>query len=124
MFATDSVARGLAARARRITEQELIRYAQRTPGSQRAHRRAARVLPLGVPSSFQSYPPHPIVVARAQQSWMEDVDGNRYIDYDMGFGALFAGHMHPKVRRAIEAQLDDGTLFVTPCEGNADVAEL
>ena len=55
---------------------------------------------------------------------MEDVDGNRYVDFDMGFGALFAGHMHPAVRAAVEAQLDDGTLFVTPCEVNADVAEL
>ena len=55
---------------------------------------------------------------------MEDVDGNRYVDYDMGFGALFAGHMHPAVRRAVEGQLDLGTLFVTPCETNAVVAEL
>ena len=55
---------------------------------------------------------------------MEDVDGNEYVDYDMGFGALFAGHMPPAVRHAIEAQLDDGTLYVTPCEVNADVAEL
>ena len=55
---------------------------------------------------------------------MEDVDGNRYIDFDMGYGALFSGHCHPAVRRAVEAQLDNGTLFVTPCEMNAEVAEL
>jgi glutamate-1-semialdehyde 2,1-aminomutase len=55
---------------------------------------------------------------------MEDVDGNRYIDFDMGFGALFSGHCHPLVREAVERQLDDGTLFVTPCEMNAEVAEL
>jgi glutamate-1-semialdehyde 2,1-aminomutase len=42
----------------------------------------------------------------------------------MGFGALFSGHVHPAVRRAVESQLDNGTLFVTPCELNADVAEL
>ena len=61
---------------------------------------------------------------RAQAAWLEDVDGNHYVDFNMGFGALFAGHCHPKVRAAIEEQLDDGTLFVTPCEANADVAEL
>jgi glutamate-1-semialdehyde 2,1-aminomutase len=55
---------------------------------------------------------------------MEDVDGNRYVDYDMGYGALFAGHCHPLVRAAVETQLDNGTLFVTPCETNADVAEM
>jgi glutamate-1-semialdehyde 2,1-aminomutase len=55
---------------------------------------------------------------------MVDVDDNEYVDYDMGFGALFAGHMHPAVRRAVEAQLDHGTLYVTPCELDAEVAEL
>jgi glutamate-1-semialdehyde 2,1-aminomutase len=97
---------------------------QRTAGSQRATERARKVLPLGVPSSFQAYDPHPIVVSRAQDAWMEDVDGNRYVDYDMGYGALFSGHCHPLVRQAVERQLDNGTLFVTPCETNADVAEL
>ncbi|NDE52894.1 MAG: aminotransferase class III-fold pyridoxal phosphate-dependent enzyme, partial [Actinobacteria bacterium] len=81
-------------------------------------------MPLGVPSSFQDYDPYPIVLARAQDYWSVDVDGNRYVDYNMGFGALFAGHMHPAVRKAVSAQLDDGTLFVTPCPSNAEVAEL
>ena len=98
----------LTERAKRITARELDTYLQRTPGSQVANARAREVLPLGVPSSFQAYDPHPIVVRRAQDAWMEDVDGNRYVDYDMGFGALFSGHCHPAVRRAIEAQLDNG----------------
>lgn len=114
----------LAEKAKLITQRELQTYKERTKGSQKATDRARKVLPLGVPSSFQAYDPHPIVVRSAQGSWMEDVDGNRYTDYDMGFGALFAGHLHPTVRRAIEQQLDHGTLFVTPCESNAEVAEL
>ena len=114
----------LSNRAKEITRRELACYAKRTQGSQVATERARRVLPMGVPSSFQAYDPHPIVVARAQGAWMEDVDGNRYTDYDMGFGALFAGHVNPAVRRAIEAQLDNGTLFVTPSVSNAEVAEL
>jgi glutamate-1-semialdehyde 2,1-aminomutase len=124
MSATESIRHEeLVARARQITARELQTYMERTAGSQRATDRARKVLPLGVPSSFQAYDPHPIVVARAQDSWMEDVDGNRYVDYDMGYGALFAGHCHPRVRAAIERQLDYGTLYVTPCEMNADVAE-
>lgn len=125
MSATESLRQAqLVERARRITARELAVYIERTAGSMRATDRARKVLPLGVPSSFQAYDPHPIVVRRAQAAWMEDVDGNRYVDYDMGFGALFAGHAHPLVRAAVERQLDDGTLFVTPCETNADVAEL
>jgi glutamate-1-semialdehyde 2,1-aminomutase len=125
MSATESISHAqLVERARQITARELQSYARRTAGSQRANERARTVLPMGVPSSFQAYDPHPIVVRRAQQAWMEDVDGNRYIDFDMGFGALFSGHCHPLVREAVERQLDDGTLFVTPCEMNAEVAEL
>jgi glutamate-1-semialdehyde 2,1-aminomutase len=114
----------LAQRAREITKRELVTYAGRTRRSQEATDRARRVLPLGVSSSFQAYDPHPIVAARAHGSHLVDVDGNDYVDFNMGFGALFAGHMHPAVRRAVDAQLEEGTLFVTPCEANTDVAEL
>ena len=116
--------RRLVERARAITERELVRYTERTAGSQAATARARKVLPLGVPSSFQAYDPHPIVVRHSSGARMVDVDGNTYVDYDMGFGALFAGHMHPAVRAAVTAQLDDGTLYVSPCELDADVAEL
>ena len=127
MSATESSvtsARVLAERAKAITTAELARYAERTKGSETANQRARKVLPLGVPSSFQAYDPHPVVVRSAKGAHMWDVDDNKYVDYNMGFGALFSGHMHPAVRSAIENQLEDGTLFVTPSEQNAEVAEL
>src|SRR6476660_4391747 len=125
MSAMESIDTGeLVNKAKQITQRELGVYMQRTSGSMKATERARKVMPMGVPSSFQSYDPHPIVVRRAQAACMEDVDGNRYIDFDLGFGALFAGHCNPLVRTAIERQLDDGTLFVTPCELNSDVAEM
>jgi glutamate-1-semialdehyde 2,1-aminomutase len=114
----------LVERAKEITRRELEVYRRRTEGSQRATERARKVLPLGVSSSFQAYDPHPIVVRASKDSWMEDVDGNRYIDFDMGFGALFAGHMHPAVADAVRRQLDEGSLYVTPCESNAEAAEM
>ncbi|NCZ89782.1 MAG: aminotransferase class III-fold pyridoxal phosphate-dependent enzyme, partial [Actinobacteria bacterium] len=87
----------LADRAKDITKRELATYAERTAGSQKANARARKVLPLGVPSSFQAYDPYPIVIASADGPNMVDVDGNTYTDYDMGFGALFVGHRHPAV---------------------------
>jgi glutamate-1-semialdehyde 2,1-aminomutase len=114
----------LANVAKAITERELATYAARTRRSQAATDRARRVMPAGVPSSFQAYDPWPIVVKHAAGSRMIDVDDNEYVDYDMGFGALFAGHMHPAVRAAVEAQLGAGSLYVTPCELNADVGEI
>lgn len=114
----------LIARAKVITARELLRYSDRTAGSQLASQRARRVMPMGVASSFQNYDPHPIVVRSARGAHMEDVDGHRYIDFSMGFGALFSGHANPVVRAAVDAQLNDGTLFVSPSEVNAEVAEL
>jgi glutamate-1-semialdehyde 2,1-aminomutase len=114
----------LVTKAKQITERELTLYADRTKASQAATERARKVMPAGVPSSFQAYDPWPVVVRHSSGSRMVDVDGNEYVDYDMGFGALFAGHMNPAVERAVRAQLDDGTLYVTPCELNAEVGEL
>ena len=90
MVATDSDIAELNARAQAIVEIEKDTYRQRTKASQAATERARKSLPLGVPSSFQAYDPHPVVAKRAQGSWMEDVDGNHYTDFNMGFGALFA----------------------------------
>src|SRR4249920_1816776 len=114
MTTTDSDMSELATRARSLLEEEKETYRKRTMRSQQLTERARESLPLGVSSSFQAYDPHPIVAKRARDAWLEDVDGNHYIDFNMGFGALFAGHCHPRVRAAIEAQLDEGTLFVTP----------
>ncbi|MDA2966874.1 MAG: aspartate aminotransferase family protein [Actinomycetota bacterium] len=127
MTSTESAvtnAYSLSRRAKEITRREIALYAQRTQGSQKVTERARVVMPLGVPSSFQAYDPHPIVVKAARGASMWDVDNNEYVDYDMGFGALFSGHINPVVRRAVDEQLDNGTLFVTPCELNTDVAEL
>mgnify|MGYP003338843982 CR=1 FL=1 len=122
--AEPTLLQSLGERAKEISRRELATYSDRTAASQVANARARRALPLGVPSSFQDYDPYPIVIEHAEEYWSRDVDGNRYVDYNMGFGALFAGHMHPAVRKAVSTQLDDGTLFVTPCPSNAEVAEL
>lgn len=114
----------LNAKAKEIVEKELETYSQRTRKSSEHTARAAKVMPLGVPSSLQFYDPHPVVATSAQGSWLEDVDGNHYIDFNMGFGALLAGHCHPLLKEAVTNQLDNGTLFVTPCDTNAQAAEL
>lgn len=114
----------LVSKAKQITEREMAAYAERTKASQAATERARKVMPAGVPSSFQAYDPWPVVVKHASGFTMVDVDDNSYVDYDMGFGALFAGHMNPAVHKAVSEQLADGTLYVTPCELNAEVGEI
>ncbi|HSL19907.1 MAG TPA: aspartate aminotransferase family protein [Vicinamibacterales bacterium] len=122
--AVDPIRDVLGATAREVAKQELVRYILRTPASERAMARAERVLPLGVASSFQFYEPHPLVVRSAAGARVEDIDGHEYVDFTMGYGALLTGHAHPALRRAVIEQLARGTLFVSPCEDNALVAEL
>ena len=112
----------LGDRARAIIKRELIEYVLRTPASERAMARSERVLPLGVPSSFQFYEPHPLVMRSGSGSRLTDVDGHEYVDFTLGYGALFTGHSHPAVQRAVSRQLPHGTLFASPCEENAAVA--
>ena len=114
----------LRRRAQEITEQELTIYRQRTSASLKANERARVSLPGGVPSSFQAYDPHPVVASHAYAGHLVDLDGNDYVDFNMGYGALFSGHSHPILAQALHEQIARGTLFVTPCTDNADVAEL
>ena len=120
----DHAARTLSRAAQEVSKGELVRYMLRTPGSERAMARAERVLPLGVPSSFQYYEPHPLVMRSGAGAHMQDVDGHDYVDFTMGYGALFTGHAHPILQRALTEQLAHGSLFVSPCEDNAVVAEM
>ena len=46
----------------------------------------------------------PIVWSRARGAVVEDLDGNRYLDFTSGFGVVSLGHSAPEVKRAVSAQ--------------------
>ncbi len=48
----------------------------------------------------------PIYVAKAEDAWLEDVDGNRYVDFAGGIGCLNVGHRQEAVTTAVRDQLD------------------
>jgi glutamate-1-semialdehyde 2,1-aminomutase len=86
-------------------------YRQRTPTSARLYERAQSVFPSGVTHDGRFLEPYPIYVARAAGSRKWDVDGNEYVDYSGGHGALLLGHNHPAVVDAIQRQLTRGTHY-------------
>ena len=47
---------------------------------------------------------YPFVMARGEGAVVEDVDGNRFLDFNAGIAVLAAGHCHPRVREAIQRQ--------------------
>jgi len=57
-----------------------------------------------------NYHPLPLVIARARGSWVQDLEGNRYLDMLSSYSALNQGHRHPKIMAALKAQADRITL--------------
>ena len=53
-----------------------------------------------------------------------DVDGNEYIDYPMGLGAVILGHSYPRVNEAIREQMEDGMSFSLMHPLEVELAEL
>ncbi len=50
---------------------------------------------------------YPLVVRRGRGCVLEDLDGNRFLDFNAGIAVVAAGHAHPEVNAAIHAQVDD-----------------
>ena len=68
----------------------------------------------------------PVYVAKAEDAVLEDVDGNRYIDFAGGIGCNNVGHRRPSVLSAIREQLDrflHACVQVTPYESYVRLAE-
>ena len=66
----------------------------------------------------------PKYVKRAKGSHIWDVDGNEYLDYQMGIGPISLGYAYERVDNAIRAQLEDGITFSMMHELEVQLAEL
>jgi glutamate-1-semialdehyde 2,1-aminomutase len=104
-------------------QKELATYEKRTPKSADAHRRALQRIPLGVASNYRAYDPYPLFVKDGKAGRIRDVDGNEYVDHNLCFGALMAGHCHPAIVSAIEKALRVGTTFGMPHDMEWELAE-
>jgi glutamate-1-semialdehyde 2,1-aminomutase len=107
----------------RMGAREEAEYRSRNTRSAELHERAKRALPLGVASSFQSYDPFPLFMGDARGSRIWDVDGNEYIDFDMAFGVLAAGHSHPIFAEVLAQRVANGTCYTFPVEDGVILAE-
>ncbi|MBT3162465.1 ornithine--oxo-acid transaminase [Streptomyces sp. Vc74B-19] len=73
-------------------------------------RSSAELIGAEEPVLAHNYHPLPVVVARAEGAWVEDVEGRRYLDMLAGYSALNFGHRHPALIEAAHRQLDRLTL--------------
>src|SRR2546426_10471148 len=90
------------------------------PKSKALAKRRDRAVPRGLSQST------PVYVAKAEDAWLEDVDGNRYVDFAGGIGCINVGHRREAVVAAIREQLDrylHTCVQVTPYEAYVRLAE-
>jgi glutamate-1-semialdehyde 2,1-aminomutase len=111
-------------RVKKLTAEEWKKFRSQTPASGEHNKRASKVLPLGVTSSFQHWDPYPLSIVSAKGAYFKDVDGRKLLDLSMGFGAMLVGHLNKDVMRAVKkAMRSTGTLFVTPGPIATEAAE-
>jgi glutamate-1-semialdehyde 2,1-aminomutase len=94
--------------------------------SEQLYQAALRVLPGGVNSpvrAFRGVGGTPRFIRRGEGAWLEDADGNRYVDLVLSWGPLILGHAHPEVVAAIVEAAGRGTTYGAPTELELRLAE-
>ena len=97
-----------------------------TKRSSRLFERARQILPGGVDSpvrAFKSVGATPLFIRRASGARIEDIDGNRYIDYVMSWGPLIHGHAPRGLIAALAAAAKNGTSFGAPSPLEVELGE-
>ena len=84
-------------------------YISKHQGSARRYEEASRLFPGGVTHDTRYAQPFPLYMTHGTGPRKWDVDGNEYIDYVSGHGALLLGHSHPAIAEAVSQQMTRGT---------------
>jgi glutamate-1-semialdehyde 2,1-aminomutase len=107
------------------TKSIVEEYESAHPKSKEAHKRAVKVFAADGATHFaRIFNPYRPYITHAQGSKKWDVDGNEYIDYVMGHGALLLGHSHPAVVKAVQEQSAKGFHYGDNHELEIEWAEL
>lgn len=88
--------------------------------------RAQKVIPGGVNSpvrAFKGVGGTPLFIARAEQAYLFDADGKRYIDYVGSWGPMIAGHSNPEIIAAVQEAIGRGLSYGAPTAIEVDMAE-
>ena len=91
------------------------------------YHRAQQLIPGGVNSPVRAMRAvgldEPLFIRSGSGATIEDVDGNRYLDWVLSWGPLLHGHADPETLGAVEEAMRRGTTFGAPTEGEVDLAQ-
>ena len=95
--------------------------------SHTVYQRAQQLMPGGVNSAARAFGAvggEPIVFEKGEGAYLQDIDGNRYIDYIGSWGPMILGHQFQKVKDAVHEAVERGTSFGAPTIAENTLAEL
>jgi glutamate-1-semialdehyde 2,1-aminomutase len=92
--------------------------------SQEFYQRVSRIVPGGVHSNTRARTPHPLYFERGEGAYLIDVDGNAYLDYVCGNGAIILGHGHPAVTEKVQEAVASGITTGSESRFAVEAAEL
>ena len=87
----------------------LDEYIAKHPGSAQRYAESTQLFPGGVTHDSRYAQPFPLFMTHGEGPKKWDVDGNEYVDYVSGHGALLLGHSHPAIAEAVSKQILRGT---------------
>lgn len=99
-----------------------MKYMDKLNKSRKLYEMAKRVIPGGLHSNARWIDPHPIYFNKGEGSKIWDIDGNKYIDCMVNFGALILGHGDPDVNKAVKRGLKIGLTAAVDTELSFEVA--
>lgn len=85
------------------------RYVQMHPRSAAVFEKAVDLFPDGVTHDGRRFSPFPVYMDHGLGPRKWDIDGNEYIDYKTGHGAMILGQAHPAIAKAVSEQMAKGT---------------
>lgn len=88
--------------------------------NQQLHERRSQVIAQGMGALY------PLYVEKAENAYVWDIEGNKYIDFAAGIAVTNTGHSHKRISEAVKAQLDNFShtcAMVTPYASFVELAE-
>ncbi|MCD6258399.1 MAG: glutamate-1-semialdehyde 2,1-aminomutase [Helicobacteraceae bacterium] len=98
-----------------------------TEASKKAFQEAQGLIPGGVNSpvrAFKSVGGIPLFISEGQGAYMEDIDGNKYVDYVQSWGPLLFGHRDESIEAAVIEAVKHGLSFGAPTQAESELAKL
>lgn len=99
-------------------------YARLRPKSATAHETARRVMPGGNTRTTLFYTPFPTAMKSGQGCYLEDIDGNKYLDLCGEYTAGLFGHSDPRIQALLHKVIENGISLASVGENEAKLAAI